>query len=209
VKRPVALTIAALAIAALGIALACGSNPIIVATINADAGSTPCELSDAGDASACPDGSFCSTTSCRSNAGTCEPVQSNGCASSEPECGCDRISYFNRCLREEAHASRDVNCEMAMGCFPGSDCPTNSSCATVAPFIEPEVPDGAALTGVEAACRLTKNAPPQVGLCWSLLCPPPGSQMVWDPCAKRCIDECTAIGSGGIYFRCPSDASAD
>ena len=61
-KRPMALTIAALATAALGIALACGSNPIIVATIAADAGTVSCDISDAGDGGEpCPTGSFCST----------------------------------------------------------------------------------------------------------------------------------------------------
>ncbi len=211
-KRSAVLTIAALAIAALGVALACGSNPIIVATINADAGSIPCELSDAGDASACPDGRFCSTL-CGQKNGLCEAIGPAGCETSGPECGCNRITYFDSCTRQAARVSRAEQgpCAGQMGvypmtCFQAEDCRfKNASCAFVLPFTLP-VPDG----GV-APCLLFGSA----GICWALpenpspqdsglfqnVCEAPGSQ---------CMDEWSAIRKGGVYYPCAlSDASAD
>ena len=147
-KRALALTILSVALALLGIAVACGSNPITVATINVGA---KCELADGGNAGGtCPPGQFCSRTSCLSNDGVCETIGADGCETSGPQCGCDNISYYNACLRQAAHVSRlsDAACDpgTALKCGPQISCPVDgASCATISAFPLPSVnsgPDG-------------------------------------------------------------------
>ena len=133
-KRVLVLTVLSVALALLGIAVACGSNPITVATIEVGA---KCEVTDAGDAGeTCPQGQFCSRTSCASNDGVCDPIGADACASSGFECGCDDVSYYNECLRQAARVSlRSMgSCTFpnARQCITGADCPVDgASCAAI------------------------------------------------------------------------------
>jgi hypothetical protein len=234
VTRRVALVMATLAIATLGIGLACGSERIVVATLVASDASIKCELSDAGDAgNPCGAGSFCSRITCGMNDGLCVPLgTTDGCATPGPECGCDGITYYNRCVRQAAGMSLagTGECVYQMGvqptdCYPssqfptgvsGKDCPPKTYCAAVSPF--PFLPNelGDADTTFEVRCEETKQmvlgqlGALSGGLCWALpdSRPDAGSRLVQSPCESACIDDWSAIRDGGAYFACPSDASA-
>jgi hypothetical protein len=215
-NRSLWLAVATLGIALLGIALACSRDPILVATIEPDSdASVKCQISDAGDAGAsCKDG-FCSATACGST-GFCESIDSDACASSGPECGCNGVSYFNRCLRQEARVSLAGNAQCGfgmrtLGCTD-KDCPTNASCALILPGLPSqlsEIADAALSCGEKV-----RLMPPQYGLfgvCWSRpdACPDAGSPLVQSDLCEQCIDECSAIKEGGVYFLCAPDASAN
>jgi hypothetical protein len=204
-NRAAVFATVSLAAALVGIAFACGNSSITIATIVADAGrDARCEISDGGDGrEPCPPGQFCSRTLCGSKDGVCESVDSDGCAASEPECGCDRINYFNSCLRQEAHASKagtgQCGGQMLIPPIPCGfrlpPCPNdNASCAFIVP-----IPD---LAGIPC------EYPDAGGTCWSLpkTCPTDAPRSV-QACGGRCIDECSAIRQGGFYLGC-SDASA-
>lgn len=227
-KRALVLTILSLALALLGIAVACGSNPITVATIEVGAA---CEITDAGDAGEiCPPGQFCSTATCGSKEGTCETIGADACASSGPECDCYGISYYSACLRQAAHRSRrsigSCIAPNAMECHTDGDCPVNSSCATIfserldIPLPEggsfgfpdgSDLPDGAIRKLSEACYSIQPNFEMYFGLCWALPADGCPSFPRVEGCDLKCIDECSAIREGGFYFPCldPADASAN
>jgi hypothetical protein len=231
--RRVALAAAALAIATLAIALACGSDRITVATILEPDASIPCELADAGDAGdPCPTGTFCSATACGAQAGTCEAINSAGCESSEPECGCDGTTYFNQCLRQQAQVSLAAQgaCDLEHA-LPCPHCKGKASCAAIFSFLSFTSlfdPDGAPylenasiginprpLTPTELSQCLaaTQTLPAFPGFCWVLPpdgCPSASTRTVLPvlACGEPCIDECSAIRDGGLYVTCESpDAS--
>jgi hypothetical protein len=225
VTRRVALALATLAIATLGIALACGSNRIMVATIVESDAALPCELADAGDAAdPCPTGTFCSRTSCGSKGGTCEAIGADACTISGYECGCDGITYYNSCVRQAARMSRSAQAACGAGyemgippqlCLPADltgvgakDCPY---CATVFLYPSPLMPTDEAGADIEMACKKVRmNATGfATGICWALpdSLPDAGSRSVEAPCEPSCIDDWSAIRDGGAYFLC-SDAAA-
>ncbi len=231
--RPLWFAVAMLGIALLGIALACGRDPILVATIESvqDA-SVKCELSDAGDvADACGQGWFCSATTCGSTIGTCEIIGAAPCdEATGPECGCDGLNYFNQCLREQARVSRAAvgSCESQIA-VTAKQCPCQAGqfCATISPqpLFDTNLPDGAplppcegsfglpdgALTDLTDRCREAQKAFSDFGFCWVLppACPPSSDRRVFG-CDFVPIDECAAIKHGGAYALCPtSDASAN
>jgi hypothetical protein len=215
-------TIATLAAAMLAIAVACGSNPVTIATIVVDAGHIKCDFGDAGDGrDPCPDGSFCSRNTCGSTVGLCETIDSDGCAAPGYECGCDGISYYNRCVREEARVSSAAS---GAGCDPrrmrtilcGPQCTANHpGCAWISPIpfnaaFPPDVPPNV----IDMICRAEMMdagfpIPNPFGVCWALPTSSlaSGSRPV-GPCeARRCIDDFTAIVNGGVYYPCDPDAS--
>jgi hypothetical protein len=226
VKRALVLAVLSVALALLGIAVACGSNPITVATIEVGA---KCEITDAGDAGEpCPTGQFCSTptTLCESkDAAVCEPIGEDACASSGPECGCDGISYYNECLRQSAHVSLKSAgpCTFsAAPCGPQISCPVDSaSCARILEVVLPSFGDVGPELG-DASREFLGDAAPSCatfeqglarvfGACWVLpeSCPSPASRTVVGVCDPKCIDDCSAIRDGGLYTLCPPDASAN
>jgi hypothetical protein len=214
-RRALVITIATLAAALLAIALACGSNPITIATIVGDAGhNTKCVVPDAGDGGETDDaGQFCSRNSCASKDGMNEPIDSPDCGASGPECGCDSITYYNRCLRQEARVSiaGQGPCLGQMGvspkpCRDAKDCPNpNASCAFVV-YVQFQPPDGGLSPMEQAACRaLAEQGLGQAGgVCWSLPgSPPAGARLVQAAfCPEGCLDDWTAIRRGGSYNLC-------
>ena len=123
-KRVLALV--AVATTLLGIAIACGTSPVFVGTLG-------CEISDAGDDKhVCLAGQFCVASACGSIAGHCEKIDSDGCASSSYECGCNGITYYNACAREEAHVTRVAPgpCANVRNCSGNEECP-GGSCAAI------------------------------------------------------------------------------
>ncbi len=193
----------------LGIAIACGTSPVIV-------GKFECVISDAGDNThVCPEKYFCETA-CDSTVGQCKPIQSTECALSGPQCGCDKITYYNACVREEAHvspaASGQCGATGVAPCGRADDCPgENRGCAYIIP-----VPFPTAFCSAAAALGPPLNMLPTGGgggggICWSL--PdggsPRGARQVSTLCGE-CKDDLLAIRSGGLLYTClSSDASAD
>jgi hypothetical protein len=219
-KRAGAFAMISLAAALAGIAFACGSNPISIATVL----SIRCEFSDAGDGgTSCPAGQFCSRTpSCGSVAGSCEIIRSADCATSGPECGCDGITYYNSCVRQAAKVSRAGAGECAFQpgqtprqCGPNDPCPDPTDyCALVLPFTAPPPPPQSLLLDADLSPLLDELCNGQKGgVCWALpdeaSCTGPASRRV-EGCDLKCIDECSAIRRGGVYSGCPvTDASTD
>jgi hypothetical protein len=234
-KRAGVFAILSIGAALAGIAFACGSNPIPIATVL----SIRCEISDAGDGDAgCPAGQFCSRTTCATSAGSCEIVQSPDCGASGYECGCDGISYRNSCDLQLAGVGRagEGQCigqsgvqPIGLGCLPGSQpssCPNKTVCANVAsaprpPFLNEDASTFSAdcregvqkaVQNAEAFAKSNPFLPPNVlnlGVCWRVPdCSVPGSRVL-GICDQGCIDDCLAIREGGFFFSCPEpDASA-
>jgi hypothetical protein len=207
VKR--ALVLAAVVASLLGIVIACSTSPVVVGTFD-------CVISDAGDSThVCPDGYFCETetASCGATFGHCKLIDSPGCALTEPQCGCDKITYYNECAREEAHAGLAIpgpcGVAQAMGCIRAEQCPgKNRACSYVLPFNPFRLIDAGLGDGGPTFCP---DAVPG-GICWSL--PedgtPPSGRQVSTACGQ-CKDDLLAIrGIGGFLYACASpDASAD
>jgi hypothetical protein len=218
-KRAGVFAIVSVAAAFAGIAFACGPNPIPIATIEVDAGRIKCDVVDAGDGGGtCPAGQFCSrTTSCGANDGYCEVMMSDDCADSGPQCGCDRVNYYNSCVRQNARASLaspgqcDGRTLAPNPCLRPEDCHNvNASCALVFPFTPEAVPQ--VFDTLCPAPGTSASQLPSVGTCWALpdeaTCAASGSRL--EGCAKQCISDCSAIRGGGVYFLCPTaDASTD
>jgi hypothetical protein len=222
------------AIALLGFLPACGEKDIPVATIAdseaPEAAAVPCTELDAG-ISDCPDGSFCSVTSCGST-GTCEPIPAaDSCANAayDPECGCDGVTYFNPCLRNAAGVSGrgpGATCAEKCGtlpppeyCFPrttATDCARKQTWVVLAPsYISnvpgspgiPTFPDGGFGSPDEVCRGLEGLLEANFGFCWVLpdTCPSSGSRPTVSTCTSpsACLDACMEFKREGVYFACP------
>lgn len=200
------LVLAAAVASLLGIAIACGTTPVVVGTFE-------CVISDAGDNThVCPDKYFCETPpfACGATVGQCKPIKSAGCELNGPQCGCDKITYYNECVREEAHASIAAmgQCGIgAMGCLEADKCPgKNRACSYVSPINFFKFIDAGLVDGGPTSCAVPG------GICWSL--PedgtPPSGRQVSTACGE-CKDDLSAIREiGGLLYACPSpEASAD
>jgi hypothetical protein len=81
----------------------------------------------------CAPDEFCAKRTCNpSSTGTCKRRPAS-CEATKPDavCGCDRINYFNDCLREAAgvNRARDSECQNPLLCGGGFQCPGESYCA--------------------------------------------------------------------------------
>lgn len=178
-----------------GLLVACGPREIVVADLppGLDGGfepHRPCvEASDCG-----PD-AFCEKETCGAPAGHCQHMPVGDCPPlHDPVCGCDRVTYWNQCLRAQhgVSAQSGGECGDPMPCGPGQPCPTpGASCAHILPF--------------PSSCS---SAPAQ-GTCWVLPlgCPPPqpGEGRFSSCAAPTCASQCEAIRSERPHARvmCP------
>jgi hypothetical protein len=189
-------------------------------------------IGDAGDGGDhCEAGQFCSRSpSCMSNEGFCEDIGASGCENSGPECGCDNVSYYNSCVRQQAQIGRAsgqaCGFPMFLSCSDPRCKPRHAGCAVVSPLSYDEFVALFPPFDPDKVCRglrmpiqdaieagLPPLSPPYAGgpygVCWALpeRCPSSGSQLV-QACEGKCVDECAAIeDGGGPYFPCPVDAS--
>jgi hypothetical protein len=80
---------------------------------------------------------FCNKRGCSNAVGTCKrrPVSCN--AEQKPVCGCDKLTYFNDCLRQAAgvNLARNSECQDPWICGTPFDfqCPSEAYCAIVVP----------------------------------------------------------------------------
>jgi hypothetical protein len=145
----------------------------------------------------CPAGtSYCDKTGCDSVSGTCVPFPADCDNEEKPVCGCDGITYFDHCLRQQAGIAAE-----SPGPCPGLTCggPSNIPC--------PANTFCAQLGGLGPG----HCSPVAEGNCWVLpaQCPPPSQATnLWDSCepGQHCVPTCDALRMGGSYGRsvmCP------
>ncbi len=192
----------------------CSQDPVVVAMITDSSveASPPlaCGALDGGSVT-CPDGSFCSSTTCGSpeTPGTCEPIPTReSCADAgfDPQCGCNGTTYFNDCLRKAAHIGRVGEYPFCPTPFPsgicnlnglGSKCDAPLSCVAYDP-----VP--ATVTPKPSDCSAGQQFFP--GTCWDLpdSCPSTSARQVRACGSPNCVDACGALKDGGVLFvACP------
>lgn len=189
---------------------ACSTEDILVASIPTAAagGSTSTQGPCASDAD-CPRDAFCEMSDCASALGQCAQRPTSCENYYEAVCGCDKITYWNDCLRKAAavHSSRLGECAQAerQSCEPpNSLCPAGTFCAR----LEFE------------SSRAWPCAQSGPGSCWALPGNIPTSQdSIWVPCSsggqgdplepgrtnhpEDCVDAWTAIRSELPHRRVP------
>jgi hypothetical protein len=182
---------------------ACAPQDVVVATLSSDASTDDSALQDeppAGDGTCmtnadCPDTSFCAKTTCRDATGSCQRrlVECGGL--DMRACGCDGVTYWNDCLRQQYGVASSIpgECQVhaAMCDATGpSSCPVaNASCEHL---ITPGVTCGDTTMG---ACWVVPLDP---STCTG---PDGGPPTLWMPCegAPICVDTCSAVQSGQQY----------
>ena len=192
--RHLAAALSGTLLSALLLAASCTQETVVLATIpSTDAGApvAPVRCTDS-----CPEGLYCSKTSCGDPAGTCQLPRIDCGQAEPPVCGCDGITYFNDCLRQAngIAASTEGECPLGpsfCGGATNAPCPSGSMCAQLGGFPHGPCP------------------PDAPGTCWVLppTCPPPSAPDRWDSCmpsSTTCLDTCTAIRAGGAYRRSQS-----
>ena len=188
-----------LALLALASATACTEETLIVAVVPAedDAGhpiSPPPRCLTNAD---CPSEAFCKKASCDAPAGACELFPATCEDTERAVCGCNRVTYFNDCLRraDGVAASTEGPCpfEGSLECGGEANvkCPGGAYCGRLSGF---------------GGCTFNDGR----GRCWvlPLHCPAPTTSDRWMRCgpSERCVDTCTAVRDEGIYRRadrCP------
>ena len=167
----------------------CGTDDVVVATLPVHAG-TP-EAGNGGDCTSnddCPPIAFCSRERCGDARGVCLVRPATCDPLAPPSCGCDGVSYWTDCLRQQYGVTAST---------PGSCMRDAAACADE---------NGLDCPVVGAACaKLLFNTPCQddvLGACWILPfeCPMAmaGPPELWSSCGDRmeCRDTCGAIRAG-------------
>jgi hypothetical protein len=163
-----------------GLCCTCGVDDVVIARTMTEGMGGPCM-----DSTDCDPVAFCAKASCDAPQGQCllRPIV---CDDGQlPTCGCDGVSYWNDCLRQQLGiaASTSGQCTAtyaACGGRKGTACPTAGAlCARL----------------VADQCD-----PAMEGECWVLppRCPADGGAAVWQTCYPRppmCADVCSAIRS--------------
>jgi hypothetical protein len=154
----------------------------------AGAGGEGGAASDCTSSDDCPVSWVCIKADCAASGGVCEPRPVFCPPEPKPVCGCDRVTYWNDCVRRQsgALAATDGECRAnALPCATGADCGVaNASCARLVPKGEP-----------------CEEDPP--GVCWvtPAVCDPNADSLRWHECGPHapdpppCMDTCQAIVS--------------
>ncbi len=191
-------------IGAVAVACAsCAPTDVVVAELAApggDGGLGPSGPPCATNADCAPD-DLCERPTCAAPLGRCRkrPVFCDALA--DPRCGCNRVTYWNPCMRALAGVPSDT---------PG-ECGAPAACGGPARLACPDpVARCARLASSPERCEIDP-----VGTCWVLApaCPPPTpGGVTWEPCAKgppgpgpgvRCVETCAAIRSEQPHSRRP------
>lgn len=162
-------------------------------------GTTPCVTT-----ADCPATWFCSKNNCGDMAGSCAPRPLICDVNLMPVCGCDHITYWNTCLREDYGVSAEEPGECgasATSCMTNVDCGTPGvSCAHLLP---PMV--NCSNAGLSGTCWATPNdCATGVDIRHWLPCPAPtpGSP-------TTCVSTCDAIQSGQTHIQAPRGTQCD
>ncbi len=143
----------------------------------------------------CGETSFCAKSSCGAPTGSCQlrPVECDGMDMNF--CGCDGVTYWNDCLRQQSGVPFSTMGECRVGaamCTPAGP----SSCPVVGASCERLLtPGGSCGEDVQGACWVVPFPPtPCSG-------PGGGPPSLWAPCdgPPMCTDTCSAIRSGMPY----------
>jgi hypothetical protein len=164
------------AAAALG---GCGPREIVVLSLPLlDDGGLPFARPCTRDAD-CDEapGGFCQRETCSDPVGRCE-TRPLVCDSTPGfVCGCDRVTYWNRCMRRQHGVAADVDgeCALGSGCDATLPCPAQARCSR--------------LLSENATCG------PTVGKCLVVpsKCGTVAGTGAWVACGgTACVDLCTA-----------------
>jgi hypothetical protein len=144
-----------------------------------------------GNSQDCELGEFCAKRTCNSPGGVCQraPLSCDD-AGVNPVCGCDKLTYFNDCLRQRngVNLARTSECREPRLCGGSREpCPSDSYCARLYP---PNV----------SACE--EDFP---GVCWVLPTecdadsPSTDRYRRCDDPSGACVDRCRAIRTEVSY----------
>jgi hypothetical protein len=152
----------------------------------------------------CPSTWFCSKADCANTSGSCAPRPIFCDANALPVCGCDHVTYWNSCVRQDF----GVSAEHAGECGAiGTICTTNADCGaagvTCEQLLLPPMDD----------C-----AEPGLGTCWATPndCGMTTENRRWLACSEpgigspaSCVTTCDAIQSGKRYTPEPRGTQCD
>jgi hypothetical protein len=161
---------------------ACSVQDVVVARYMTEGMGGPCN-----DSTDCDPVAFCAKTSCDALQGQCQLRPIVPCGDEQlPVCGCDGVSYWNDCLRQQLGIASSIQNQCTAPYAPcggrkGTACPT---------------------AGALCARLVADQCDPEMGgACWVLppQCPPAeDGGALWQSCFQRppmCADVCRAIRS--------------